>query len=210
VKHAAAHTFCARSGHSVEEVHGKILSIVADARRCYADDAAVVRFGDAEFAAMMFLDGCFLLEYMHLGTSEALGEERALLVNRMLLSTGPCMLRDIFLLENQLPWLVLETLVEFGNVDVFKFVSTEAACDDMSSASDPGLFVDETYRPTQPHILGLLRYYHIRSMSTEDMSYKESTAWTMASSAIELAEMGIHLIASDDNRTTCFADMRIK
>jgi hypothetical protein len=42
------------------------------------------------------------------------------------------------------------------------------------------------------------------------MSYKESTAWTMASSAIELAEMGIHLIASDDNRTTCFADMRIK
>jgi hypothetical protein len=152
VKHAAAHTFCARSGHSVEEVHGKILSIVADARRCYADDAAVMRFGDTEFAAMMFLDGCFLLEYMHLGTSEALGEERALLVNRMLLSTGPCMLRDIFLLENQLPWLVLETLVEFGNVDVFKFVSTEAACDDMSSASDPGLFVDETYRPTQPHI----------------------------------------------------------
>jgi hypothetical protein len=202
VKHAAAHDFCARSGHSVEEVHGKILSIVADARRCYAD---VVHFGDAEFAAMMFLDGCFLLEYMHLGSSDTVEEERALLMNSMVLSTGPCMLRDIFLLENQLPWLVLETLMEFGSVGVFEFVSEETAFYDIS---DRGLFVDETYRPPQPHILGLLRYYHINSMSTEDISY-ELTSCPVASSAIELAEMGIHLIASN-HKTGFFADMSIQ
>ncbi|CAM0870765.1 unnamed protein product [Alopecurus aequalis] len=204
VKYAAAHDFCTQSGHSVEEVHGKILSIVADARRCYAADA-VERFGDAEFAEMMFLDGCFLLKYMQLNQNPE--EERALLINRMVLSTGPCILRDIFLLENQLPWLVLETLTEFGNIDVFDFVSEQATLFDVSAGDDNGLFVDETYRPQQPHILGLLRYYLIRSTRTRDMG-DETTSWALASSAIELAEMGIHLVAGNDK--TGFADMSIQ
>lgn len=97
LKHAAAHYFCEKSGHSVEEVYGKILSIAGEARSCYVDDA-VANFTDEEFAVMMFLDGCYLLHYI-----EGI-EECALLLNRMTLSTGPCMLRDIFLLENQLPW----------------------------------------------------------------------------------------------------------
>uniref|UniRef100_A0ACD5Y0M5 Uncharacterized protein n=1 Tax=Avena sativa TaxID=4498 RepID=A0ACD5Y0M5_AVESA len=97
VKHAAAYSFCARSGRSVEEVHDKILFVVADARRCYNADDAVERFGDAKFAAMMFLDGCFLLEYINFSSGDDQEEERALLANRMVLSTGPCMLRGIFL-----------------------------------------------------------------------------------------------------------------
>jgi hypothetical protein len=95
--------------------------------------------------------------------------------------------------------------MEFGSVGVFEFVSEETAFYDIS---DRGLFVDETYRPPQPHILGLLRYYHINSMSTEDISY-ELTSCPVASSAIELAEMGIHLIASN-HKTGFFADMSIQ
>ena len=115
MKHAAAHYLCEKSGHSVEDVYGKILTIAAEARGCYVDDA-VTRFGDVEFAAMMFLDGCFLLQYIRV---------------RMLNNTGPPSLahlfyskrsvinNDIMLLENQLPWLVIEALME---VDVDEFI----------------------------------------------------------------------------------------
>jgi hypothetical protein len=60
VKHAGASYFSAQSGHSVEEVYGKMLSIASEARGCYKDNV-VACFNKAEFAAMMFLDGCFLL-----------------------------------------------------------------------------------------------------------------------------------------------------
>jgi hypothetical protein len=205
LKQAAAHTFCARSGHSVEEVHGKILSIIADARMCYADAAAVVRFSDAEFAAMMFLDGCFLLEYMHLGLCESFEEERALLLNRMVLSTGLCMLRDMFLLENQLPWLVLEVLMANETEEIKVFLSVHAGLLYIGGIGTPkpGLFLGET-KP--PHLLGLLRHSHINKMTIEDTSY-DLTFIRMANSAIELAEMGIYLTAS---KKTCFADMSIQ
>ena len=70
LKHAAAHYLCEKSGRSVEEVYDKILSIGTEARSCYAD-GAVAKFTDAEFAVMMFLDGCYLLLYMEgQGTEE--------------------------------------------------------------------------------------------------------------------------------------------
>ena len=58
---------------------------------------------------MMFLDGCFLLQYLVGDTARV-----PVLQNRM---TGPSILKDIFLLENQIPWLVLEVLTEFMSVD---------------------------------------------------------------------------------------------
>jgi hypothetical protein len=197
VKHAATHYFCAKLGKSVEHVYGKILSIAGTARGCYADDA-VACFSNAEFAAMMFLDGCFLLWYAFCC------HEPALLYNRMTLSTGPCMLRDIFLLENQLPWLVLEVLTENEAIDIFeRFISDYAGLSNIERTSKTGLFLGET-KP--PHLLGLLRCGQISGMTTEDTSYV-ATTWAMASSAIELAEMGIHLKASNK---TCFADMSIE
>ncbi|CAL5004343.1 unnamed protein product [Urochloa decumbens] len=42
--------------------------------------------------------------------------------NRMTLSTGPSIQKDIFLLENQIPWLVLQALIEFFPVDVRGFI----------------------------------------------------------------------------------------
>ncbi|KAL6659531.1 hypothetical protein ACP70R_003571 [Stipagrostis hirtigluma subsp. patula] len=102
VKHAAAYSLCRDSGRSVYE---KILSVVADARRCYTadDDASLVaRLSDAEFAAMMFLDGCFLLQF--------LADTGGPLFAGRILSAGPSFIKDILLLENQIPWVVLEAL----------------------------------------------------------------------------------------------------
>jgi hypothetical protein len=115
------------------------------------------------------------------------------------------MLRDIFLLENQLPWLVLEVLMEFQTEDVFRYVSRMVSFYDISVHHRA--FVDETHRPPQPHILGLLRYYNICNITTAQEVSSMATC-ALASSAIELEEMGIHLVASNDR--TCSADMSIQ
>ncbi|KAF7098732.1 hypothetical protein CFC21_100448 [Triticum aestivum] len=206
LKHAAAHYLCEKSGRSVEEVHGKILSIVSQARSCYADDA-VAKFTDAEFAVMMFLDGCYLLHYIKID------QQCALLSNRMFLSMGPCMLRDIFLLENQLPWLVLEALMEFCTpFHMYNFFVDMAVFFDIaprySSTSDSNTRVsmDEFKRHRPPHLLGLLRHYQIGNMPNEDCR-DNLTCYSSGSSAIELAEIGIKLTTSNK---TWFADMSIQ
>ncbi|XP_066351165.1 putative UPF0481 protein At3g02645 [Miscanthus floridulus] len=116
VKHAVAYTMCRGSGRSVDDVYGKIVSIASDARRCYdADDAKVKGLSDAEFATMMFLDGCFLRWFMSSGDDDPLLKGCAI-------SAGPSFLKDISMLENQIPWLVLEVLMEFWPVDMDSLV----------------------------------------------------------------------------------------
>ncbi|KAJ1264497.1 hypothetical protein BS78_08G005300 [Paspalum vaginatum] len=200
VKHAAAHYFCDQSGHTVQQVYDKILSIADEARSCYDDKDAVAGFRDAEFAEMMFLDGCFLLCY-------AAYEKSDLLYNRMTLSTGPCMLRDVFLLENQLPWLVLEALMTFStgtSYSIYWFVVLMAGSFDTTPHFSVSEFervsVDRllSYRPA--HLLGLLRYYLCsgRGMEHGDPERdKNESLLSISSSAIELAEIGIELTASD-------------
>jgi hypothetical protein len=110
IKRAAARRFCADSGCSPEKVREKIFSITGEARGCYAaaeaaGDRSIVLLTDGEFAEMMFVDGCFLLQFMFKGNEPPI-------VGRFM-SSGPSILKDIFLLENQIPWLVLEALAEF-------------------------------------------------------------------------------------------------
>ncbi|XBI13784.1 hypothetical protein VPH35_140475 [Triticum aestivum] len=110
------------------------------------------------------------------------------LCNRMTLSTGPCMLRDIFLLENQLPWLVLEALMDFLTPSpVYK------------------VHVDELKKYKPPQLLGLLRYSQLGNMTNIDLV--NNCTCQSSSSAIELAEIGIKLTASNK---TWFADMSIQ
>lgn len=111
VKLAAANRFFKDSSGSVEDVYGKLLSVVGKARDCYDDDDDKVRrFSDGEFAAMMLVDGCFLL---HLSRGSALSFDHSIL-------------KDVMLLEKQIPWLVLDTLMDFlrgVNVGLRNFVA---------------------------------------------------------------------------------------
>ncbi|RCV15737.1 hypothetical protein SETIT_3G081800v2 [Setaria italica] len=201
VKHAAAYYFCAQSGHPVEEVYAKILSIVDQARSCYEKDAAA-HYNDAKFADMMFLDGCFLLMYI---CTEGSVQDPPLLTNSMVLSMGPCMLRDILLLENQLPWLVLEALLTFKHVQVQEFlVDTVRDFMDVSDRPEEVFVVNEDYRA--PHLLGLARLYMTGSMPQDEEALPVSYFNTATMSAIHLAEIGIHITAS---KTTWFANMSL-
>ncbi|KAL5230635.1 hypothetical protein ABZP36_029411 [Zizania latifolia] len=99
IKLAAAHYFCRDSGHPAKAVYERIFSVAAEARSCYDDDATD-GISEVEFAAMMFHDGCFLVQFMLFWTSRdkvAPPLEDWFNITRNI----RC---DVFLLENQIPW----------------------------------------------------------------------------------------------------------
>lgn len=74
------------------------------ARQCYA---VPVRFSRDEFIKILLVDGCFLIELFRKRASESLSENDPIY-------TRPCMRAalgyDLYLLENQIPWMVLDRL----------------------------------------------------------------------------------------------------
>ncbi|RCV30274.1 hypothetical protein SETIT_6G081300v2 [Setaria italica] len=230
VKLMAAHRFCADSG--VQVVRDKIFSIAGDARRCYAatGDLQIAALEDAEFAEMMFVDGCFLLQFMFKGNEPPI-------VGRFL-SSGPSILKDIFLLENQIPWLVLEALAKYVPmhdglviadlvlnfiVDHMKgyffldrsrkedkarlcFQNLLAKC---RCAKDPvgmGRSFSHGDHPNPKHLLGLLRFGMTRGMPSQKRRSELSNRSfpRLSCSAVDLAQIGVKLTAS---RTPWFADV---
>ncbi|KAF8672464.1 hypothetical protein HU200_049677 [Digitaria exilis] len=204
VKLAAAYYLCRSSGRSTVEVYERVRSAASAARACYdADDPSVAGLSDADFAAMMFLDGCFLLQYMVDDVTAPV------LRNRMTLSTGPSIQKDIFLLENQIPWLVLDALAEFMSVDVLGFVTGMG--DKFLPGNDHGssrrITIDKNkYKP--PHLLGLLRYTKVGCMPAREKNYRGISS-SLSSSAVELAEIGVAVTPSSKVWHRLFAELSL-
>ncbi|CAL5351837.1 unnamed protein product [Camellia sinensis] len=119
--------------YSINDLYNKVADVAIEARNCYAEDTNI----DAtDFTLMMFLDGCFILQYIHYMTHK---EEQAKM--KMKNHEKAFVQRDLFLLENQLPFKVLQALMTM-NLD-FK--------------EDKGLelinkFIQNTRPPRPPHI----------------------------------------------------------
>ncbi|CAL5420719.1 unnamed protein product [Camellia sinensis] len=84
---------------TVDELY-EVVKVVDEARKCYAE-GLTERFNDEEFSQMMFLDGCFTLQYIYSIVNES---QRVLKI----IHHAPLVRRDLFLLENQLPFIVLQ------------------------------------------------------------------------------------------------------
>ncbi|KAM0884209.1 hypothetical protein ACQ4PT_031155 [Festuca glaucescens] len=118
VKRVAAYHFIRNSGFSdcYEHFYQELfLPVAYRARSLYAEDA-VAGIDAAEFAAMMFRDACFLLQYMvvmkstsPISTIHDFEEDE--LFPRFLFSNRASINNDIMLLENQLPWQVFYFLM---------------------------------------------------------------------------------------------------
>ncbi|KAG8086692.1 hypothetical protein GUJ93_ZPchr0010g8107 [Zizania palustris] len=199
-KRVAAYYFCRDSGHPAKEVYGRIFSVAGEARSCYDDDATD-GISEAEFAAMMFHDGCFLVQFMLSYTGEEVAPALESLINVM-----TNIARDVFLLENQIPLLVLHALMEFRPVLVDKFIVNMA----LTFYMDLGQQVKRRILTLSsitiwPHLLELLRC--CVSGSVSDGESPVVLAPSPTSSAIELGQIGIKLTAS---RTAELKDMGIK
>ncbi|MCD7471082.1 hypothetical protein HAX54_011366 [Datura stramonium] len=89
---------------SIDELYRSVKNIVPNVRECYADEL-IKDYSEEEFAQMMFLDGCFILQYIHCIVT---GNYKEL---QMKSHDIAFIRRDLFLLENQIPFEVLQVLM---------------------------------------------------------------------------------------------------
>ncbi|CAO2189987.1 unnamed protein product [Urochloa humidicola] len=226
VKVAAAKNFCTYLGCSEEEVYRKIFTVAIDARRCYdASSPSMAKMSDEVFAEMMRVDGCFLLWFMTC-------QNDPLLIGCML-SSGPIFYKDLFLLENQIPWLVLDALTEFMKQDyngvlqafLIEMVSPLSPINQKKSwevqwgciphrvfkKEGQGAPATTTWNYKPPHLLGLLWFFLIRNLPAQKRESKQVVMEIngLSIGAMELVQSGVKLTASASTVTAGrFADMK--
>ncbi|XBH76069.1 hypothetical protein VPH35_102772 [Triticum aestivum] len=195
----AAYTFTRDSGHSYKELYGRVFAVADKVRRLYAADA-VSGIKPDEFADMMFHDACFMLQYMK---SKKREKEDATPLRRFFLSNQGCINNDIMLLENQLPWLVIEALMTATDVDVDVFI-TEMGSSMGHEAFD--VFDSTNIAPSErpPHLLGLLLHFKKGVLVKPSNRYFNQKWGTI--SALELESVYIKL----ERHYTDKFDMEIK
>uniref|UniRef100_A0A6N2MK54 Uncharacterized protein n=1 Tax=Salix viminalis TaxID=40686 RepID=A0A6N2MK54_SALVM len=98
--------FVKDSGGKPEEMYQKVKQEAKDARKCYMEDEATKKFDEEQFSKMMFIDGCFILQFIYYFLHEP---ENLMMSNY----EASLVTKDLFLLENQLPFVVLESLLSF-------------------------------------------------------------------------------------------------
>ncbi|KAL6654576.1 hypothetical protein ACP70R_008041 [Stipagrostis hirtigluma subsp. patula] len=190
--------------HGSDELRGatyeKIIPIARMARGCYTDTDALEGISDDEFVSMMFIDGCFLLQFVN--TLSPRSGETSLPIS-MIHPHLFGIMRDMMLLENQIPWPVIEFLMELKRISIGDLTHCLSSCLD-ALVSKEHVIVDfhEGYKPT--HLLCLLRSCKVGRRVWEE-PYSNNPK-SVSTSAAELAEIGIKLKAS---KTKQFSDMNI-
>ncbi|XP_020086081.1 UPF0481 protein At3g47200-like [Ananas comosus] len=193
VKKAAAHDFCNSTRHSVEDFYRKVRAVAGEARSGYAD--RFENMSEKEFADMMFFDGCYLLEFVALMTGDCMPSSS--IFASFSTFRGTQIGKDILLLENQIPWVVLEALMSLRRVRIRWFARAIVSSLEMESPPqfDEGA-VSGYYKPC--HLLDLVRESYLGPSIESKMS--GLTRFSLFSSAMELTEIGVRFRASDTSR----------
>ncbi|XP_062029916.1 UPF0481 protein At3g47200-like [Rosa rugosa] len=181
-----------------------IACIEEEARQCYA---VPVEFTRDEFIKILLVDGCFLIElFRKYGGLDSSTSANDPVMNRA------CMLevvdRDLFLLENQIPWMVLHRLFSLTSSDddilifrspqpissvnvltrltlrFFRIFGTRG----LDSSMETSLLRSTHYNETK-HVLDLLRSSLIGSTLQLESGNRER--WELIPSASSLIEAGV-------------------
>ncbi|CAA3013424.1 putative UPF0481 protein At3g02645 [Olea europaea var. sylvestris] len=214
---------CGDRVSSMNQLYEEVAKVVHCARECYEEDSTT-KYDDESFTKMMFLDACFVLQFMCILTKAETKEEDQLPTMKSYLCAF--VWRDLFLLENQIPLLVLKVLLKFrfrGDTNLIKdFINLATSIKPPEKSSCTNLvkkFVNECCLGGQtnderelqldgnPHLLDLMRTHLIGPPNFEDIIIKKSDQWNSYRSVTELEEAGIHFKAS---KTHCVTDVTFK
>ncbi|XP_011003946.1 PREDICTED: UPF0481 protein At3g47200-like [Populus euphratica] len=156
---------CRRSASiTLKEIIKYTRGIEKEARSCYAGPIDDV--GAEDFVRMLVIDGCFLIELFRKEQDNHLREDDDPIFNMS------CMLQylyhDLILVENQIPWLVLEHLfkmtAEPGNTTALAHLALQFF-DNIFSFCPPS--IDFSYQEKK-HLLDLLRNWLVLSSGKEE------------------------------------------
>ncbi|XVE84133.1 hypothetical protein DITRI_Ditri16bG0145100 [Diplodiscus trichospermus] len=166
--------------------------IEKEASACYAGHDFAAELHD-EFVNMMVLDGCFIIE---LFLKDAEGRKEG---DDPIFSMS-CMLQflhhDLILLENQVPWLVLETLFEQTKLPsetnlielTLRFFETVFT----SNPPDPKKILAICSGQDKKHILDLLRLSQV--LPSKEINNNRKSEWQPILSVTRLREAGVKFV----------------
>lgn len=122
LKPMVARLFVSDSEQDMEEFYEKVLLMVDGSRNCY-DEGSTNAYSDDEFAKMMLLDGCFVLGMIESFDGPDYKPDRRAKYDDVMTHLGVLVWYSInsdmvFLIENQLPFQVLELLMSLKYKDV--------------------------------------------------------------------------------------------
>ncbi|CAL5420732.1 unnamed protein product [Camellia sinensis] len=92
----------------ITELYNKVAELAGEARSCYAE-GTTEGIEDTAFTEMMFLDGCFILQFVWCIVNDEEGQLQMMKSHEIALVH-----RDLFLVENQLPFQVLLALMNMN------------------------------------------------------------------------------------------------
>lgn len=87
-----------------------ILGEIENAKNCYPREVTC-RYTNIEFAQMMFRDACVILNYFGPTTDVEHSSKKKETINHLGIAVYKSIRRDMYLLENQIPFWILEILV---------------------------------------------------------------------------------------------------
>ncbi|KAG6743729.1 hypothetical protein POTOM_052430 [Populus tomentosa] len=102
LKVSMARQFILDSGKNIELMYSEVEEAIQSAREFY-NEIDMKGYDDEQFTRMMFLDGCFILQFIHCVTHNY---ENLEMTDRQVAGVK----RDLLLLENQIPFRVLKSL----------------------------------------------------------------------------------------------------
>ncbi|XP_057971543.1 UPF0481 protein At3g47200-like [Malania oleifera] len=204
--------FISSSGRQAHEFYNKILEVTGDSRKSYLENS-IGYYDNEAFTNMMFLDGCFLLQFID---SVAHDDFRFLdvFVKELGLKGFISFFVDIILLENQLPYAILMALMSVKDQEnerekviislenlITKFLEQFNATVEMVRLA--GRNYNQKPAVEEPiHLLQLVRRKFIgKGEGKENHAHKNDkyTYFNSVRSALELKAKGIHFQCSNTN-----------
>ncbi|XP_057983273.1 UPF0481 protein At3g47200-like [Malania oleifera] len=177
---------------NIDEYYARVEETAKTARHCY-EYGSTNAFDDDAFARMMFLDGCFILQFVDSCVRETHKDMN------MKSHDVAFVTRDLFLLENQVPFVVLKclTILRYGDFDegmqiLQKFIKLRLRVEPVRHQVDP------------LHLLDLLRTNLLGPERLQKGKSPARRSQLSFRSSSELKSKGIYFRRS---KTACLKDV---
>ncbi|XP_044953549.1 uncharacterized protein LOC123403719 [Hordeum vulgare subsp. vulgare] len=227
VKHSAANQ-CIRDSPvaSLQEMYNAVFDVLPDALNLYYQDE-LAKFCHDDLLPMMFIDACFLVQFMRwYGLPDGAMHEA---LESYFSANYERICTDIMMLQNQIPWLVVKTIFRF-----MPPAPSSSCCHwerfviamrrGLGNQVDPGgnIDVDPEYNP--PHVLGLIWHYTVQNNNHHDddddkddddkddnnNNDQENKQKPLSISVAKLAAIGITLVSTRNEWNAGLMSMRLK